>query len=88
MRASATVREIAAQCGATPAQVALAWLLNKDSNLVPIPGTKRRAFLEENVQSVDLQLTSGEMDQLDNALPPEKVSGPRYNERMMGYIDR
>ena len=74
--------------GATPGQVALAWLLHKGSDIVPIPGTKRRRYLEENVAAADLSLSTAEMARLDAALPPEVVAGPRYNERMMSFIDR
>ncbi len=88
MRAAAVVRELAKRSGATPGQVALAWLLHKGSDIVPIPGTKRRRYLEENVAAADLVLGSAEIAQLDAALPPDAVAGPRYNERMMAFIDR
>jgi aryl-alcohol dehydrogenase-like predicted oxidoreductase len=60
----------------------------KGSDIVPIPGTKRRRYLEENVASANLALSAAEMALLDAALPPEAVAGPRYNERMMAFIDR
>jgi aryl-alcohol dehydrogenase-like predicted oxidoreductase len=88
MRAASVVQELAESRGATPGQVALAWLLHKGSDIVPIPGTKRRRYLEENVAAADLALSEAEMRQLDAALPPEAVAGPRYNERMMAFIDR
>jgi aryl-alcohol dehydrogenase-like predicted oxidoreductase len=88
MRAASVVRELAERKGATPGQVALAWLLHKDSDIVPIPGTKRRRYLEENVGAVELVLSPDEMEKLDAALPPETVAGPRYNDRMMAFIDR
>ena len=88
LRAAATVREIAAAKAASPAQVALAWLLHKGGDIVPIPGTKRRQYLEENALAAGLRLTAEEMDRLDAALAPAHVAGPRYNERLMGYIDR
>jgi aryl-alcohol dehydrogenase-like predicted oxidoreductase len=88
MRAASVVRELAENRGATPGQVALAWLLHKGSDIVPIPGTKRRRYLEENVAAADLALSEAEVQQLDAALSPESVSGPRYNERMMAFIDR
>jgi aryl-alcohol dehydrogenase-like predicted oxidoreductase len=88
LRAAAIVQQIAHAHGATPSQVALAWLLGKGDNIVPIPGTKRRKYLEENVASVDLHVTPDELAQLDRALAPEVVSGPRYNERMMALVDR
>jgi aryl-alcohol dehydrogenase-like predicted oxidoreductase len=85
VRATALIQEIAARKQARPAQIALAWLLQKGEDLVPIPGTKRRTYLEENIAAVSLQLEPGEMGQLDRALP---ASGPRYNERMMAMVDR
>jgi aryl-alcohol dehydrogenase-like predicted oxidoreductase len=88
MQAAATVRELAAQKDATPAQVALAWLLHKGDDIVPIPGTKRRRYLEENVAAAGLTLDAGDMRALDAALPPEKVAGPRYGERQMAQVDR
>jgi aryl-alcohol dehydrogenase-like predicted oxidoreductase len=88
VRAAGVVRELAAKRGATPGQVALAWLLHKGSDIVPIPGTKRRRYLEENVAAADLKLSADEIAELDAALPPEVVAGPRYNDRMMAFIDR
>jgi aryl-alcohol dehydrogenase-like predicted oxidoreductase len=88
MRAAAVVREVAEGRGATPGQVALAWLLEKGNAIVPIPGTKRRRYLEENVAAADLNLSQSEMSQLDQALSAEMIAGPRYNERMMAFIDR
>jgi aryl-alcohol dehydrogenase-like predicted oxidoreductase len=88
MRAASVVGDVARSRGATPAQIALAWLLHKGDDIVPIPGTKRRRYLEENVAAVDVRLSPAEMEQLDAALPPEVVAGPRYNESMMSLIDR
>jgi len=88
MAAATAVRELAAAKGATPGQVALAWLLHKGEDIVPIPGTKRRSYLEENVAAASLALTADDVARLDEALPPEAVSGPRYGERMMKLIDR
>jgi len=88
VRAAAVVREMAAAKGSTPGQVALAWLLHKGADIVPIPGTKRRRYLEENVAAGELALSVSEMERLDAALPPHVVAGPRYNERMMAFIDR
>jgi aryl-alcohol dehydrogenase-like predicted oxidoreductase len=72
----------------TPAQIALAWLLHKGPDIVPIPGTKRRKYLEENVAAADVTLGAEEMAALDAALAPEKVSGPRYGEKQMAQLDR
>ena len=88
MRAAAVVQDLARQKGATAGQVALAWLLHKGTDMVPIPGTKRRRFLEENAAAANLSLSAAEIERLDSALPPEAVAGPRYNERMMSFIDR
>ena len=88
VRAASSVREIAAKKGATAGQVALAWLLHKGDDIVPIPGTKRRKYLEENIAAADLRLTADEMATLDAVLAPEKVSGPRYNEKQMAQVDR
>ncbi len=86
--AAGAVREIAKAIGAKPGQVALAWLLHKGEDVVPIPGTKRRNYLEENIAAATLALDAAQMQTLDTALAPEKISGPRYGERMMATIDR
>jgi aryl-alcohol dehydrogenase-like predicted oxidoreductase len=88
MKAATAVQELARRKDATPGQIALAWLLHKGEDMVPIPGTKRRKYLEENVAAVEVRLSPEEMAQLDAALPPEKVAGPRYNEQMMATVDR
>jgi aryl-alcohol dehydrogenase-like predicted oxidoreductase len=88
MRAASVVRGIAKKHDATPAQIALAWLLHKGDDIVPIPGTKRRKYLEENVAAVSITLNADEMKQLDDSLRPEAIAGPRYNERAMGWVDR
>ena len=88
MRAAASVRELAARRGATAGQIALAWLLQKGDDVVPIPGTKRRTYLEENVAAADITLSAAELQQIDEALAPERVSGPRYNEKAMRWVDR
>jgi aryl-alcohol dehydrogenase-like predicted oxidoreductase len=88
VRAASVVREIAADHGATPAQIALAWLLQKGEDVVPIPGTKRRNYLEENVAATELSLTDEEIRRLDSALAPDAIAGPRYNEKAMRWVDR
>lgn len=88
MRAASLVQKIAEHKGAKPAQVALAWLLQKGDDIVPIPGTKRRTYLEENIAAVSLKLAPDEMAQLDESMSPEAISGPRYNESMMTLVDR
>ena len=88
MRAASAVREIAKRKGATPGQIALAWLLHKGPDIVPIPGTKRRKYLEENVGAANVSLNTQEMATLDATLAPEKIAGPRYNEKQMAMVDR
>jgi aryl-alcohol dehydrogenase-like predicted oxidoreductase len=88
MRAAKVVQDIAAAHGAAPGQVALAWLLHKGPDIVPIPGTKRRSYLEENVGAASVALSAADMSLLDAALAPEKISGPRYNEKQMAFLDR
>jgi aryl-alcohol dehydrogenase-like predicted oxidoreductase len=88
MRAAESVRDLAAAKKATPGQIALAWLLHKGTDIVPIPGTKRRKYLEENVAAASLSLSRAEMATLDAALAPENVAGPRYNPERMKQVDR
>ncbi len=88
MHAASIVREIAVRNDATSAQVALAWLLHKGADIVPIPGTKRRIYLEENIRATTLELNFNDLELLDKALSPGTVAGLRYNSRMMGFIDR
>ncbi|TMQ56125.1 MAG: aldo/keto reductase [Candidatus Eisenbacteria bacterium] len=88
VRAASAVRELAARKGGTPAQIALAWLLHKGPDVVPIPGTKRRRYLEENVAAASVSLDALEMEALEAALRPENVSGPRYAEKQAGLVDR
>lgn len=88
MRAAAAVHELAAKRGATAGQIALAWLLHKGDDMAPIPGTKRRSYLEENIGAAAVTLSAAEMAHLDEALAPGKVSGPRYNAATMAMIDR
>ncbi len=73
--------------GVTMAQVALAWLLARGDNIMPIPGTKRRKYLEENAAAVDITLTDAEVKALEQAFPPQAAAGLRYPEfqlKMMG----
>src|SRR5713226_5321080 len=83
---ASTVQDMAKRKGATPGQVALAWLLSRGEDIVPIPGTKRRKYLEENVGAADVVLTKADLAQFEAALPP--TAGPRYSERQMAEIDR
>ena len=88
MRAAEKVREIAQSIGVTPGQVAIAWLLHKGSDIVPIPGTKRVTYLEENVAAAQVTLDAAQMQALDAALAPENIAGQRYNSTTMSMIDR
>ena len=71
-----------------PGQIALAWLLHKGDDIVPIPGTKRRSYLEENVAAARISLDADEMAMLDAALAPDKISGERYSKERQATIDR
>ncbi|WP_315764908.1 aldo/keto reductase [Sphingomonas sp. Y38-1Y] len=88
MRIADLVRAIAAPHGATPGQVALAWLLQKRADIVPIPGTKRRTYLEENLAADDITLSVEEVARLDGALSTFAVSGERYGEKALSMVDR
>lgn len=88
MGAAAAVRDVASEKGVTAAQIALAWLLHRGDDVVPIPGTKRRRYLDENVAAADVQLTPAETAALDAALAPDKVAGPRYGAKQMAQVDR
>lgn len=85
LRIVALLRNIAEKKKATPAQIALAWLLQKGDDIVPIPGTKQRKYLEENLGAASLTLTNEEMTELNQS---NVAAGPRYNEQHMAYIDR
>ncbi len=88
LQAAAKVSAIADRKGVKPGQIALAWLLAKGLDIAPIPGTKRRSFLEENVAAVSIALSAQDVGELDAALPPGSVAGPRYTERQMAMVDR
>jgi aryl-alcohol dehydrogenase-like predicted oxidoreductase len=72
------VSELAAARGVTPAQLALAWVLHRGGDFVPIPGTKRAARVEENAGAADMELSDEEMAQLDAAVPRDAVKGQRH----------
>lgn len=88
MQIVAAIQNLAKRKRATPAQVALAWLLHKGTDIVPIPGTKRRSYLEENLASTQLVLSKADLDELDRSLPNGRVFGPRYGQDHMALIDR
>ncbi|MGB7192957.1 MAG: aldo/keto reductase [Collimonas pratensis] len=86
VRAAQVVADIAATKGATAGQVALAWVLQQGDDIVPIPGTKRRAYLEQNVSAIDVTLTAAETETLEHAL--QQVAGERYSKERMAWVDR
>ena len=88
VKAAQIVRDIAATKNARPGQIALAWILHKGADFVSIPGTKRRTYLEENVAAAAIKLDAAQMQALDAALAPGKVSGTRYAASVMATIDR
>jgi aryl-alcohol dehydrogenase-like predicted oxidoreductase len=85
LRIADEVQEIAAEVGATPAQVAIAWLLIKGDDVAPIPGTKRVSRIEENVAADGVELTPEQLDKLNNLTPP---AGDHHNEAQMQMLDR
>jgi aryl-alcohol dehydrogenase-like predicted oxidoreductase len=80
------ITELASEKGVTPSQLALAWVLGRGDDIVPIPGTKRRRYLEENAAAAEIELTPEEAERIAEALP--EPSGPRYPEEMMRTIGR
>jgi aryl-alcohol dehydrogenase-like predicted oxidoreductase len=82
------VEEIAKEKGRQPSQLALAWVLAQGEDIVPIPGTKRRRYLEENVAVLDLKLTPQDLRRLDEIFPRGAASGQRYPEPMMALVQR
>lgn len=83
-----TLQRIAAAKKSTPAQIALAWCLAQGEDIVPIPGTKRRKYLLENIASTEIALTTDDLRQLQEAFPPGVAAGPRYPEGGMRTINR
>ena len=79
--------ELAEGIGATPAQVALAWVLAKGDDLVPIPGTKSPTRLEENVAATDLTLSDSQVAELDAAVSRDAVRGSRYDDSGMAMVN-
>jgi aryl-alcohol dehydrogenase-like predicted oxidoreductase len=87
-RAAEKVRALGAARGATPGQIALAWLLHRGDDVVPIPGTKRRSYLEENAAAATLALSPAELAELDALLPGGQAAGERYPPELARFIDR
>ena len=82
------VEKIAAEKKCTPAQLALAWVLAQGNDVVPIPGTKRVKYLEENLGAADIRLTSNDLKRIDEAVPPGATAGLRYPEAAMQSVNR
>jgi aryl-alcohol dehydrogenase-like predicted oxidoreductase len=81
------VRKLASDKGCTPSQLALAWVLAQGDDILPIPGTKRRKYLEENAHAIDVKLEKSELEALDKAFPVDAAAGDRYAEAMMKAIN-
>jgi len=84
----ARVGVTAREKGCSPAQLALAWVLSRGSDVVPIPGTKRRTYLDENLAGLDVRLTADDLRRIDEVAPPGVAAGARYPEFAMAVIDR
>jgi aryl-alcohol dehydrogenase-like predicted oxidoreductase len=82
------VRSLAEEVGCTPVQLALAWLLHQGDDVVPIPGTKRVRYLEEDVGAVDVALSDDQLRAVDELVPPGAAAGERYTEEMMAAVER
>jgi aryl-alcohol dehydrogenase-like predicted oxidoreductase len=87
MRLTRAVEKMAKHKGCTASQLALAWLLAQGDDIVPIPGTKREKYLEENAAAVDVKLTREELEEIDQLLPPGAAAGPRYPEAAMRRVN-
>ena len=81
------VEEIAEEKGCKPSQLALAWVLAQGDDIVPIPGTKRRKYLQENVGALSVKLTKEDLRRIDEVFPPEAAAGARYPEHVMALVN-
>ncbi|MEP7084322.1 MAG: aldo/keto reductase, partial [Betaproteobacteria bacterium] len=82
------VKTFAAEIGCTPGQLALAWVLAQGDDIVPIPGTKRRKYLDENIGALEVSLTPAQLVALDTIFPPDAAAGERYPPNMMAALNR
>jgi aryl-alcohol dehydrogenase-like predicted oxidoreductase len=82
------IEDLAAEKGCTPAQLALAWVLARGEDIVPIPGTKRRTYLEENVRALDIQLTADDLARIEQIAPKGVAAGDRYPASAMQAVNR
>ena len=80
------LKDIAAEKGFSPSQLAIAWLLHQGDDIVPIPGTKRRSHLAENMAAVDISLSADDVACIGAAVKPDAVSGTRYPEKQLGGL--
>jgi aryl-alcohol dehydrogenase-like predicted oxidoreductase len=85
LRLAEKVKEIASEKRVTPAQLAIAWVLAQGEDLVPIPGTKRRSYLEQNAAAVAVELTKDDLERIDAELP--EPAGQRYDEAGMAIVN-
>jgi aryl-alcohol dehydrogenase-like predicted oxidoreductase len=83
-----TVENLAKQKGCTSSQLALAWVFAQGDDIVPIPGTKRRKYLEENAAAGEVKLTKQDLSEIDQVFPPDVAAGDRYPEHMMALINK
>jgi aryl-alcohol dehydrogenase-like predicted oxidoreductase len=81
------VETIAKEKGCTASQLALAWVLAQGDDIIPIPGTKRRSYLEQNAAAAEIRLTSKELKRIEEIAPRGVASGGRYPEEMMGFVN-
>jgi aryl-alcohol dehydrogenase-like predicted oxidoreductase len=83
-----SIKTFAAEAGCTAGQLALAWVLAQGDDIIPIPGTKRRKYLEENIGALEVKLSSAQVSALGALFPPDVAAGARYTAQMMGALDR
>ncbi|MDB5964309.1 MAG: aldo/keto reductase [Polaromonas sp.] len=81
------VRQLAASRGTTASRIALAWVLSRGEDVIPIPGTKRRSYLDENIAALDVQLTPDDLELLDRSFPADAAAGLRYPESFIGSVN-
>ena len=81
------VRELAERKGVTPSQLAIAWVLAQGDDVVPIPGTKRRQYLEENAGALEVELTADDLAAIEEVTPRGSVAGPRYGPEHMARVN-
>ncbi|SDO16439.1 aldo/keto reductase [Polaromonas sp. JS666] len=81
------VKSLAAAKGVTASQVALAWVLAQGEDIIPIPGTKRRSYLDQNIAALDVKLSGAELAELDKAFPPDAAAGLRYPASFLGLVN-